>query len=133
MSKFNHNNEINIFDRFYFSIYAYQKVLIEKEYGKNSKLLLENILSILTFNKENIDLVFYFEDKENIYIERAQKRDKKKYSLYELETLKLFEKELKNIVMSESNYEIIKIFNKDQKITVDEILSKILSIYNKKR
>lgn len=129
----NHNNEINIFDRFYFSIYAYQKVLIEKEYGKNSKHLLESILSILTFNKENIDLVFYFEDKENIYIERAQKRDKKKYSLYELETLKLFEKELKNIVMSESNYEIIKIFNKDQEITVDEILNKILSIYNKKR
>ena len=44
----NHSDEIrfkckkdeieNIFDRFYFSIYAYQKVLLEKEYGLSCKL-----------------------------------------------------------------------------------------------
>ncbi|UKI57009.1 MAG: hypothetical protein L6V81_06265 [Clostridium sp.] len=44
------NNAINLFDRAYFSIYAYQKSIIRrKKYGNECDVLLKNILSVLKF------------------------------------------------------------------------------------
>ena len=126
------NNEINIFDRFYFSIYAYQKVLLEKEYGLSCKPLLKDLISILKFNNLKIDLVFYFVDEKNVYIERAQKRDNIKYSKYEIETLKLFEKELEKIIMHQPDYKVIKIFNENKDIVVANIVNEVISIYKGK-
>lgn len=121
-------NEINIFDRSYFSIYAYQKVLLQEKYGKSCSNLLKNLLQILKFENKNIDVVFYFIDKEDIYIERAEKRDNKKYSNYEIEMLKKFEKELDEIVLIDGKYKIVKITNYNLDETTDKIYNEILSV-----
>lgn len=126
-------NEINIFDRAYFSIYAYQKVLLEEKYGNMCKPLLKNLLDILKFSSKKIDIVFYFADKDNIYINRAQQRNNSKFTDYEIETLKLFEKELNSIVEMERNYELIYVLNENLQNTIDEILKKILEFYELRR
>ena len=88
--------------------------------------------NLLKFNNLKIDLVFYFFDEKNVYIERAQKRDNIKYSKYEIETLKLFEKELEKIIMHQPDYKVIKIFNENKDIVVANIVNEVISIYKGK-
>ena len=113
-------------------LHAVAKVLLEKEYGLSCKPLLKDLISILKFNNLKIDLVFYFVDEKNVYIERAQKRDNIKYSKYEIETLKLFEKELEKIIMHQPDYKVIKIFNENKDIVVANIVNEVISIYKGK-
>lgn len=126
------NNDINIFDRAYFTIYAYQKVLLEEKYGNECHELLKNILNILKFKTMKIDIVFYFKDKDNYYLERAQKRNNKKFTDYEIDTLNLFDKELSNFIQKEKGYEIIDVKNDDYETVVDMIFKKIKDCYEQK-
>lgn len=127
------NNEINIFDRAYFSIYAYQKVLLEEKYGNSCTPLLNNLLDILKFSGEKIDLVFYFIDNNNVYLNRAQKRSNTKFTDYEIKTLNLFEKELTDIVKNEKDYEIVYVVNENLNSTIDVIFKKIIDFYELRR
>ncbi len=127
------NNEINIFDRAYFSIYAYQKVLLEEKYGNSCKPLLNNLLDILKFSGKKIDLVFYFIDNNNVYLNRAQKRSNTKFTDYEIKTLNLFEKELTDIVKNEKDYEIVYVVNENLNSTIDVIFKKIIDFYELRR
>lgn len=124
---FAENNFINIFDRSYFSIYAYQKVLMEEQYGKDSLNFLNSLLNALIFENKNIDIIFYFTDEDDIYLSRAEKRDKKVYSNYEKATLNKFEKELTKIIF-DSNYNVIEIKNYDLDKTVEKIYKEICKI-----
>ena len=127
------NNEINIFDRAYFSIYAYQKVLLEEKYGSSCKPLLNNLLDILKFSGEKIDLIFYFTDKNDIYLNRAQKRDNTKFTNYEIKTLSLFEKELTDVIEKEKDYEIVYVVNENLNSTINAIFKKIIDFYELRR
>lgn len=124
---FAENNFINIFDRSYFSIYAYQKVLLEEQYGKKSLFFLNSLLNILKFENKNIDIIFYFPDEDDMYLSRAEKRDKKEYSNYEKATLNKFAKELTKIIFN-SNYNVIEIKNYDLNKTVDEVYKEICKL-----
>lgn len=126
-------NEINIFDRAYFSVYAYQKVLLKEKYGEACNCLLDNLLEILKFSNKKIDLVFYFIDKNNVYLNRAQQRDNMKFTDYEIKTLNLFEKELTSIIQKKKDYEIIYIVNEELNITTEKIFKKIIDYYELRR
>ena len=54
------------------------------------------------------------------------------YSKYEIETLKLFEKELEKIIMHQPDYKVIKIFNENKDIVVANIVNEVISIYKGK-
>ena len=51
---------------------------------------------------------------------------------YEIETLKLFEKELEKIIMHQPDYKVIKIFNENKDIVVANIVNEVISIYKGK-
>lgn len=127
------NNAINLFDRAYFSIYAYQKVLLEEKYGNECDVLLKNILSVLKFKTMKIDILFYFEDNDNFYLERAQKRNNKKFTNYEIDMLNLFDKELSNFVQKEKDYLIVNVKNENLDSTIDVIFKKIIKFYELRR
>lgn len=127
------NNTINLFDRAYFSIYAYQKVLLEEKYGNECDKLLKNILSILKFKTMKIDILFYFEDNDNFYLERAQKRNNKKFTNYEIDMLNLFDKELSDFVHEEKDYLIVNVKNENLDSTIDVIFKEIIKFYELRR
>lgn len=123
------NKCINLFDRSFFSVFAYQKVLLEDYYGKYCRKFLKNFRKCLEFELGNIDCVFYVENDIDISLKRAEDRDFKKYSSYEIDMLYRFEKELKKTIkFYESKYKVIYVRNDNVDTLVEYIYDYILSI-----
>lgn len=128
---YSQNNEINIFDRSYFSVYSYQKVLLKEQYG-NCESFFKCFMYNLEFKIKNIDLIIYIDNPLNISLKRAERRDNKKYSNYEIKMLNLFEKELKKTIKNyENKYKVLYLKNINLKETINDIYSYIMKIYNK--
>lgn len=93
---YSEKNRINLFDRYIFSVLAYQEVLIKKDY-KDKDMFIKKIETCLEDIMLDIDMIFYFKlDFENCII-RTENRDKKKISNEERNIFKEFDKNLEKI------------------------------------
>lgn len=116
------NNDINLFDRNYSSIYAYQSVLLENNIN-NSTQFMNNVLSCMKSGENQIDLMVFFDIDIKKALDRSQNRDNRKFTKQERETFKKFNDKLRDFIRyNNSEYKLLIIKNKD---TEEEIISKI--------
>ena len=120
---YSENNDINLFDRNYCSVYSYQSVLLENNIN-NSQEFMNNVLSCMKSGERKIDLLIYFD----INLKRSQERDNRKFTKQEKETFKKFNDKLKDFIRyNNSEYSLLVIENND---TEEEIINKITKKIN---
>lgn len=118
------NNDINLFDRNYSSIYSYQSVLIDKKI-ENSNDFMNNVLKCMKSGEKGIDLMVFFGNSITKSIKRSETRDKRKYSPEEKVMLKKFNDKLTDFIRyNNSDYKLLVIEEKD---TPEKIIQKITS------
>ena len=82
---YSENNDINLFDRNYCSVYSYQSVLLENNIN-NSQEFMNNVLSCMKSGERKIDLLIYFDINLKTSLKRSQERDNNsEYSLLVIE------------------------------------------------
>lgn len=124
--KLRNSNKICLYDRDYISLLAYQKEILKSEY-QNYEEIYELHKKIVLFDLKKIDYIFYVDTPFEICIERAEKRDERKYSEYDIKMLKQikqnFIEELKdnqNVIMLNGNEDV----NKNSDKVLQMILKK---------
>ena len=90
------NNEVNLFDRYIFSVLAYQEVLIKKDY-KDTKIFMKKLEKCLEEIMLDIDLIFYFKLNFINCIKRTEEREKRKISGKEKKIFKEFDINLEKL------------------------------------
>jgi len=119
---YSQNNDINFFDRNYFSIYSYQSVLLERQID-NSDEFMNNVLNCMKSGEKTIDLMVFFGNSINKAIKRSESRDNRKYTKEEKEILKKFNKKLTDFIRyNNSDYKLLVIDDKD---SIEQIIKKI--------
>lgn len=126
---------INIYDRDFISVLAYQKDIIKNEYVK-WKEFYESFRNIMLFELKNVDLLTYVSIPIEENIKRTENRDNRKFSQKEIELL---------FKLKENMEEEIKAFHylsgtdilyldgrEDPKVNVEKISNKILMLGGKK-
>lgn len=124
---YSENNDINLFDRSYFSVYSYQSVLLENNID-NSQEFMNNVLSCMESGDKKIDLLVFFDINIETSLERSQNRDNRKFTNYEKNIFKKFNNKMKDFIKhnkSELNLLII-----DDNDTMQEIINKITNKLN---
>lgn len=66
---------INIYDRDFFTVLCYQKLIIEKEYGERANEFFESFTNCLMFDLKNIDLFVYMKVPLELSFKRIEDRD----------------------------------------------------------
>src|SRR5574344_1068781 len=121
------NNDINIFDRNYSSIYSYQYVLLENKID-NYDDFMNNVLKCMKSGEREIDLMVFFGNNINQAIKRSEIRDNRTYTKEEKNTLKKFNNKLTDFIRyNNSDYKLLVIEEKD---TEEDIISKIAEKIN---
>lgn len=121
------NNDINIFDRNYSSIYSYQYVLLENKID-NYDDFMNNVLKCMKSGEREIDLMVFFGNNINQAIKRSEIRDNRTYTKEEKNTLKKFNNKLTDFIRyNNSDYKLLIIEEKD---TEEDIISKITEKIN---
>lgn len=133
--KLRNSDIINIYDRDFISVLAYQKDIIKNEYS-NWKEFYESFRNIMLFELKNVDLLTYISIPTEENIRRIENRDNRKFSQQEIELLfKLkenMEEEIK-IFHELSGTEILYLDGReDSKVNVEKINSKVLTLGGKK-
>lgn len=72
-------NKICLYDRDFLSLLAYQKVLIDNEY-KNGDEIYDIYKKLVLLNLKTVDYIFYIETPLDILVKRTEKRDNRKFS-----------------------------------------------------
>lgn len=128
------NNEINLFDRNYASIYSYQKVLLDESI-KDSEQFINNVLKCMKSGEKGIDLMVFFRKNISKSISRSEKRDNREYNKKEKNILKKFNDELSDFIRYNNNeYKLLVIEEKDdEETTIFKIKEKIIEIVNDKK
>lgn len=103
------NNRINLFDRYIFSVLAYQEVLIKKDY-KDIGMFIKKLETCFENIMIDIDIIFYFKLDFKNCINRTEKRDKKKISKEEQKIFKKFDKNLEKITFEYARKKNIPIY-----------------------
>ena len=134
--KLRNSDLINIYDRDFISVLAYQKDIIKNEYS-NWKNFYESFRNIMLFELKNVDLLTYISIPTEENIRRTENRDNRKFSQQEIELLfKLkenMEEEIK-IFHELSGTEILYLDGReDPRINVEKINSKVLTLGGKKQ
>ncbi len=131
---YSENNDINLFDRNYASIYAYQSVLLSNNIS-DSKYFMNNILSCMKSGEKEIDLLVFFDTKLNVSLKRAELRDNRKFTKKERNTFKEFNNRLKDFIRyNNSEYKLLVIDNKDnEQDAILKITNKINEIIEDKK
>lgn len=120
-------NRINLFDRYIFSVLAYQEVLIKKDY-KDKDMFIKKIETCIEDIMLDIDIIFYFKlDFENCII-RTEKRDKKKISNEEKKIFKEFDENLEKITFEYARKNSIPIYviNSENLEENEKVVKKII-------
>lgn len=119
---YSENNDINLFDRNYASVFSYQSVLLEKNIDDYEKYM-NNVLSCMKSGEKQIDLMVYFDINLNKALKRAEIRDNRKFSKEEKRTFKKFNDKLRDFIRyNNSEYKLLVIENNDSE---EEIINKI--------
>ena len=133
--KLRNSDIINIYDRDFISVLAYQKDIIKNEYS-NWKEFYESFRNIMLFELKNVDLLTYISIPTEENIRRTENRDNRKFSQQEIELLfKLKEnmEKKKKIFHELSGTEILYLDGReDSKVNVEKINSKVLTLGGKK-
>ncbi len=131
---YSENNDINLFDRNYASIYAYQSVLLSNNIS-DSKYFMNNSLSCMKSGEKEIDLLVFFDTKLNVSLKRAELRDNRKFTKKERNTFKEFNNRLKDFIRyNNSEYKLLVIDNKDnEQDAILKITNKINEIIEDKK
>lgn len=127
---------INIYDRDFISVLAYQKDIIKNEYSNWEKFY-ESFRNIMLFELKNVDLLTYISIPTEENIRRTENRDNRKFSQQEIELL---------FKLKENMEEEIKIFHElngtellyldgreDPRVNVEKINNKVLTLRGKKQ
>lgn len=119
---YSENNDINLFDRNYSSIYSYQSVLLENQIDDYQDFM-DTVLKCMQSGEKQIDLMVFFGNNINKSIKRSENRDKRKYSRIEKKTLRKFNDKLTDFIRyNNSEYKLLVIEEKD---SFDDIIKKI--------
>lgn len=131
---YSENNDINLFDRNYCSVYSYQSVLLENNIN-NSQEFMNNVLSCMKSGERKIDLLIYFDINLKTSLKRSQNRDNRKFTKQEKETFKKFNNKLKDFIRyNNSEYSLLVIENNDtEQEIIDKITKKINEIIEDKK
>ena len=92
-------NRINVFDRDFLTILAYQKYILQKEYGSDYKKFYTPFKEMLLFDLKPIETIAYIQVPIDVSVERIKLRGREKpYTQKQIEFLEAvkfnFEKEL---------------------------------------
>lgn len=124
---YSENNDINLFDRSYFSVYSYQSVLLENNID-NSRDFMNNVLSCMKSGDKKIDLLVFFDINIETSLERSQNRDNRKFTNYEKDIFKKFNNKMKDFInYNKSEFNLLIIDDND---TMQEIINKITNKLN---
>jgi len=116
------NNDINLFNKNYISIYAYNLVFLNKQLN-NNKEFLDNVLNRIKSKEKEIDLLVFFKSNINIFIKNYENKYKIKYTKKEKQIIKKIDYELTDYIRyHNSEYKILVVNNKDN---IDKIIEKI--------
>ncbi len=122
---------INIYDRDFISVLAYQKDIIKNEYS-NWKEFYESFRNIMLFELKNIDLLTYISIPTEENIRRTENRDNRKFSQKEIELLfKLKENMEEEINLCHDVYGIDILYldgRDDPSVNVKKLNKKILTL-----
>ena len=131
---YSEDNDINLFDRNYFSIYSYQSVLLENNIN-NSYEFMDNLLSCMKSGEKKIDLMVYFDINLRTSLKRSQIRDNRKFTKKEKKIFRKFNYRLKNFIRyNNSEYNLLVIDDKDtEQEIIDKITNKIDEIIEEKK
>lgn len=119
-------NDINFFDRNYFSIYCYQSVILEKEVADYQSFM-DSALNCMKSGDKGIDLLVFYGNNINHCIRRSEKRDHRSYTKYEKRVLREFNEKLTDYVRIHNNeYKLLVIDEKDSiEVAIKKISNKI--------
>lgn len=110
---YSEENDINLFDRNYSSIYSYQSVLLENEI-ENSEEFMNNVLQCMKSGEKPVDLMVFFGSNINKALKRSEIRDNRKYTKKEKDTFKKFNEKLTDFIRYNNNeYQLLVINDKD--------------------
>lgn len=124
---YSENNDINLFDRSYFSVYSYQSVLLENNID-NSQDFMNSVLSCMKSGDKKIDLLVFFDINIETSLERSQNRDNRKFTDYEKDIFKKFNNKMKDFIKhNESELNLLIIDDND---TMQEIINKTTNKLN---
>lgn len=115
-------NDINLFDRNYASVYCYQSVLLENSIDNHEEFM-NNVLKCMKSGEKKIDLMVFFGNDILKSIKKSEQRDNRKYSEDEKRILKKFNDKLTDFIRYNNNdYNLLVIEEKD---TEQDIIKKI--------
>lgn len=131
---YSENNDINLFDRNYASIYSYQSVLL-KDNIDNYESFMNNILNCMKSGEREIDLMVYFNTNIDKSIKRSENREQKKYTSKEKKILKKFHEKLTDFIRyNNSDFKLLIINENDKEdIIIEKITKKINEIIEDKK
>lgn len=116
------NNDINLFDRNYSSIYSYQSILLENNINDSTEFM-NNVLSCMKSGEKPIDLMIFFDIDLKKALNRSQNRDNRKFTKQEKATFKRFNDKLRDFIRyNNSEYKLLIIQDNN---TEEEIIRKI--------
>lgn len=127
-------NDINLFDRNFSSIYSYQSVLLENNID-DSNIFMNNVLSCMKSGEKKVDLMVFFDINLKEALKRSEKRDKRIFTRKEKNTFKKFNDKLRDFIRyNNSEYSLLVIDSKDsEEKIIEKITSKIDEIIEDKK
>lgn len=122
---YSNNDDINIFERSYISIYTYYSVFLLKNI-KERTYFMDNLLNFLKNKEKKIDLMVYFDVDFNKNIKCFNKNNRK-VTKKEKQLLKEVEMKLKDFIRyNNSEYNLLVIENNDsENVAVEKITKKL--------
>ena len=121
---YSENNDLNLFDRNYSSVFCYQSVLLENQFD-GYKDFMNNVLECMKSGEKGIDLMVYFMPKLEDAFKRIEKRDKRKISTKDKKVLKKFNDRLTEFIRyNNSEYKLLII---EQNDTIDTAFKKVVN------
>ena len=123
---YSNNDDINIFERSYISIYTYYSVFLSKNI-KERTYFMDNLLNFLKNKEKKIDLMVYFDVDFNKNIKCFNKKNSRKVTKKEKQLLKEVEMKLKDFIRyNNSEYNLLVIENNDsENVAVEKITKKL--------
>ena len=119
---YSENNDINLFDRNYMSVFSYQSVLMEDKI-EDSEIFMNNVLQCMKSGEKKIDLLVFFDKDVLKAIERSETRDNRKYSMQQKKTFVKFNNKLKEFIRyNNSDYNLLVI---EEKHNINDAVEKI--------
>lgn len=119
---YSENNDINLFDRNFSSVYSYQSVLLGDSITDADQFM-HNVLNCMKSGEKDVDLLVYFDINLDKALKRSEKRDGRKFTDQEKTIFRKFNDKLKDFIRyNNSEYKLLVIENNE---TPQEIITKI--------